>query len=179
MKFSLQNAYINSHFNRLMWSNKYMGPDERKTWRNSVGNQPSLHQAPTRSGAQENYNSEIKASPESSLDPDCPAKRTRSGHIYHTVCAHHKPIITHSATQSTSADGFLQMTPSALEVLQKGQQSSESHLTVLERQALQLQQKDLYPSYQLAWRLPTPKKTKTVTISNQIQVRHLDQDLLL
>lgn len=139
MKFSLQNAYINSHFNRLMWSNKYMGPDELKTWRNSVGNQPSLHQAPTRSGAQENYNSEIKASPESSLDPDCPAKRTRSGHIYHTVCAQHKPIIAHSATQSTSADDFLKMTPSALEALQKGLQSSENHLTVLERQALQLQ----------------------------------------
>ena len=71
------------------------------------------------------------------------------------------------------------MTPSALEALQKGLQNSESHLTVLESQALQLQQKDLYPSYQLSWRLPTPKKSKTVTISNQIQVRHPDQDLSL
>jgi hypothetical protein len=39
MKFSLQNVYINSHFNRLMKQNKYLGPDERKTWRNSVGDQ--------------------------------------------------------------------------------------------------------------------------------------------
>jgi hypothetical protein len=46
MKFSLQNAFINSHSNRLMRLNKCMGPDERKTWRNSVGNQPSLRQVP-------------------------------------------------------------------------------------------------------------------------------------
>ena len=158
MKFSLQNAYINSHFNCLMRSNKYMGPDEKKTWRNSVGNQPSLRQAPPSPGAQDDYNSEEQASSEPNFDPDCPVKRTRSGHIYHTVCAQHKPIIAHSATQSTSADDFLKMTPSALEALQKGLQSSESHLTVLERQALQLQQEDLYPSYQLAWRLPSTKK---------------------
>ena len=179
MKFSLQNAYINSHFNRLMWSNKYMGPDERKTWRNSVGNQPSLHQAPTRSGAQENYNSEIKASPESSLDPDCPAKRTRSGHIYHTVCAQHKPIITHSAPQSSSADDFLKLTPSSLKALQKGLQVTESHLTELETQALKIQQKDLYPSYQMSWNQPTPRKSKKVTISDNIQVRNLDRDISL
>ena len=45
MKFSLQNAYINLHFNRLMQANKYLGPDEKKTWRNLAGNQPSLRVA--------------------------------------------------------------------------------------------------------------------------------------
>ena len=158
MKFWLQNVYINSHFNRLMRSNKYMGPDEKKTWRNSVGNQPSLRQAPPNPGAQEKYNSEEHASSEPNFDPDYPVKRIRSGHIYHTVCAQHKPIITHSAPQSSSADDFLKLTPSALAALQKGLKNSESRLSVLEHQVLQLQQEDLYPSYQLAWRITCPKK---------------------
>jgi hypothetical protein len=100
-----------------------MGPDERKTWRNSVGNQPSLHQASARSGAHDTITSKEADPPESSFDPDCPAKRTRSGHIYQTVCAQLKPIIAHSATKSPSVEDFLKMTPSALEALQKGLQN--------------------------------------------------------
>ena len=44
---------------------------------------------------------------------------------------------------------------------------------------MQLQQKDLYPSYQLSWHQPTPRKSTKVTISDQIQVRNQDQDFSL
>ena len=33
MKFNLNHQYFNSHFNRLMKNNKYIGPDAAKTWR--------------------------------------------------------------------------------------------------------------------------------------------------
>ena len=132
-----------------------------------------------KSGAKDTFHSVDRDPPESN-DPDCPARRTRSGQIYHTVCAQPKPIIVTSAPTPPSVEDFLKLTPSALKALQqKGLQTSESHLTVLESQALQLQQKDLYPSYQLSWHQPTPKKSKKVTISDQIQVRHQDQDLSL
>ena len=32
MKFNLTHQYLNSHFNRLMKNNKYIGPDAAKTW---------------------------------------------------------------------------------------------------------------------------------------------------
>ena len=177
MKFSLQNAYINSHFNRLMKQNKYLGPDERKTWRNSVGDQPSLHKNAS-TGVKYNFNP-VEEFPSELNDPDCPARRTRSGQIYHTVCAQLKPIIATSAPTSPSVEDFLKLTPSSLKALQKGLQFTESHLTELETQALKLQQKDLYPSYQLSWHQPTPRKSKKVTISDEIQVRNRDQDVSL
>ena len=33
IKFSLKNKYIKSHFNRLAKNNKFLGPDQTKTWR--------------------------------------------------------------------------------------------------------------------------------------------------
>ena len=177
MKFSLQNAYVHSHFNRLMKQNKYLGPDERKTWRNSVGDQPSLH---VKNASSVNYDiNPVEKVPSELNDPDCPARRTRSGQIYHTVCAQLKPIISPSASPSPSMEDFLKLTPSSLKALQKGLQATESHLTKLETQALKIQQKDLYPSYQLSWNQPTPRKSKKVTISDNIQVRNLDRDISL
>jgi hypothetical protein len=160
MKFSLQNAYINSHFNWLMQANKYLGPDEKKTWRNLAGNQPSLHVAqPARkdASAQDHYTQETTTSTELTYDPDCPTKRTRSGHVYHTVCDLHKPIIRQSTQQSTSADDFLQLTPSALTALQTGLKTSQHKLSVLEQQDLRLGPPDLYPTNKLAWRDPSPR----------------------
>ena len=69
--FSLQNAYINSHFNRLMQANKYLGPDKKKTWRNLAGNHPSLRAAqPARkdASAQDHYNPEPTTSSELTYD---------------------------------------------------------------------------------------------------------------
>ena len=122
---------------------------------------------------------ETTTSPEITYDPDCPTKRTRSGHVYHTVCDLHKPIIQQSTQQSTSADDFLQLTPSALTALQKGLKTSQHQLSVLEQQALRLGPPDLYPTNKLAWRDPSPRKPKTVKISDEIQVRMSGRDSIL
>ena len=40
IKFSLKSNYIKSHFNRSAKNNKYLGPDQNKTWRNLLNIHP-------------------------------------------------------------------------------------------------------------------------------------------
>ena len=76
MKFNLNHQYLNSHFNRLMKNNKYIGPDAAKTWRRlTMKNQEIEVDHPETDAEEPNTSNGDKGPP----DPDMMRSVTRSG----------------------------------------------------------------------------------------------------
>jgi len=89
MKYSLQHQYIKSHFNRLMYNNRYIGPSEKKSWQNMIQKAASGNDALPTCASGDSSIDDAQFSCESDEvqleDPDT-VKKTRSGkiHLAHT-----------------------------------------------------------------------------------------------
>ena len=76
MKFNLNHLYLNSHFNRLLKNNKFIGLDAEKTWRRLTMKNKGIEVDQPEYDAQEtNTNKRVEATP----DPDMIRRVTRSG----------------------------------------------------------------------------------------------------
>ena len=85
MKYSLQHQYIESHFNRLIYNNRYIGPSEKKSWRNMIQTAASGNDAlPTWASGNDSIDDaqpSCESDEDQVEDPDT-VKKTRSGKIY-------------------------------------------------------------------------------------------------
>ena len=88
INFSLKSDYIKSHFNRLAKNNRYLGPDQTKTWRNLLNIHPTStsHPVPSHPPVSDSIAAPASTTTDQSSS-DLPTEQilpstTRSGRIY-------------------------------------------------------------------------------------------------
>ena len=84
LKFSLQHTYVNSHFKRLISSNKYIGPAAERSWKHYIDNKTEGSQQPEEQDAfEEDHIEDIPVIPQPPKNQDTrKLRRTRSGAAY-------------------------------------------------------------------------------------------------
>ena len=126
MKYSLQHAYIKSHFNKLMYNNRYIGPSEKKSWRNMIqsaaSGEDALPTCASGDGSVDDAQPCCESEEVQVEDPDT-LKKTRSGKIYFTHTTPVKSILKASPPFHHGQEILLRQSPPDLAAHKKRSQT--------------------------------------------------------
>ena len=164
MKYSLQHAYIKSHFNRLMYNNRYIGPNENKSWRNMIQSAASGEDAPLYSESGHN------SSEDQIQDPDT-LKKTRSGKVYFSHTTPMKSIWKSTPPFHHDQEIIMCQSPSDLAAYKKCLRHALDPITENQKKILTMDPGTLQYSSMKEWSLPSPRTGKSISINPTAQVK--------
>ena len=178
MKFNLNHLYLNSHFNRLLKNNKFIGPDAAKTWRRlTMKNQEIEVDHPENDAQESDTNKGVEAPP----DPDMMRRVTRSGAALLASVVPSNSILKLVAYNPDYDMAIISSyTPNSLGALKVGINSQDRKtLTSIEKNILSIEYEDLIPPLSFQSETIPNKSGKKVVFDEKIEIWSPDENKFL
>ena len=177
IKYSLLHQYTKSHFNRLMYNNRYIGPSEQKYWQNMIQQNASgtdpLPTCASRDSSIDDTQPSCEPDEGQLEDPDN-VKKTRSGMIYLANTTEIKSILKSSSSSHHGQDILIFQSPSQLAAHKKGLRQSLETITPEQKKILAINPGNLEYCSLKQWSQPSPRTGKNISGNPIAQVKSWD-----